>query len=46
MTKNIVFIDSRVTDYQSLIDSLTEPSKVFILDSESDGVAQTASYLK
>lgn len=30
MIKNIVFINSRVANYQSLIDSLTEPAEVFI----------------
>ena len=46
MTKNIDFIDSRVASYQSLIDGLTEPAKVFILDGESDGLAQMAAQLQ
>ena len=46
MTKNIVFIDSRVASYQSLIDGLTEPAEVFILDGESDGLAQMAARLQ
>ena len=46
MTKNIVFIDSRVASYQSLIDGLTEPAEVFILDSGSDGLAQMAARLQ
>jgi uncharacterized delta-60 repeat protein len=45
-TSNIVFIDSRVTDYQTLIDSLTEPAQVFVLDGESDGLTQIATYLQ
>ena len=45
-TKNIVFIDSRVASYQSLIDGLTEPAEVFILDGESDGLAQMAARLQ
>jgi hypothetical protein len=28
MGTNIVFIDSRVTDYQTLIDCLTDPAEV------------------
>jgi len=46
MTKNIVVIDSRVASYQSLIDGLTEPAEVFILDGESDGLAQMAARLQ
>ena len=46
MTQNIVFIDSRVANYQSLIDGLTEPAEVFILDGESDGLAQMVARLQ
>ena len=46
MTQNIVFIDSSVANYQSLIDDLTEPAEVFILDGESDGLAQMAARLQ
>ena len=46
MSTNIVFIDSRVADYQSLIDALTEPAEVFVLDSESDGLDQIAARLQ
>jgi len=46
MTTRIVFIDSRVTDYQTLVDSLTEPAEVFILDSASDGLTQIAARLQ
>lgn len=46
MTKSIVFIDSRVANYQSLIDSLSELVQVFILDGESDGLAQMVADLQ
>ena len=46
MTQNIVFIDSSVANYQSLIDDLTEPAEVFILDGGSDGLAQMAARLQ
>ena len=46
MSTNIVFIDSRVTDYQTLIDGLTEPTEVFILEGQSDRLAQMASRLQ
>ena len=46
MTQNIIFIDSRVSNYQSLIDSLTEPAEVFILDAAWDGLAQMTAYLQ
>ena len=42
MSTTIVFIDSRVTDYQTLIASLATPAEVFILDAQSDGLAQMA----
>jgi hypothetical protein len=45
-SKSIVFVDSRVANYQSLIDSLTEPYDVFILDGDKDGLDQMAGYLK
>ena len=44
-SSSILFIDSRVTGYQTLIDSPTEPLEVFILGSESDGLLQIAAYL-
>ena len=46
MPKSIIFVDSRVTDYQSLIESFTEPAEVFVLDGASDGLAQIAAYLQ
>lgn len=45
-SKSIVFVDSRVANYQSLIDSLTEPYEVFILDGDKDGLDQMAGSLK
>jgi hypothetical protein len=46
MPTSIIFVDSRVADYQSLIDSFTEPAEVFVLDVASDGLAQMAAYLQ
>ena len=45
-TTNIIFIDSRVTEYQSLLDGLPQPTEVFILDSESNGLTQMLDKLK
>ena len=45
-SSSILFIDSCVTGYQTLIDSLTEPLEVFILDGESDGLLQIAAHLQ
>lgn len=44
-TQSIVFVDSRVSNYQSLIDSLTELAEVLVLDVESDGLTQMADWL-
>ena len=46
MTTNIIFIDSRVANYQSFIDGLSQPAEVFILDANSDGLAQMAADLQ
>lgn len=46
MTTSIVSIDSRVANYQNLIDNLTDPAEVFILDGESDGLTQMAADLQ
>ncbi len=46
MPKSIIFVDSRVADYHSLIDSFVEPAEVFVLDGASDGLAQMAVYLQ
>ncbi len=45
-SKSVIFVDSRITDYQSLIDSLNESTEIFDLDAESDGLSQTAAYLQ
>lgn len=45
MNSNIIFIDSRVTDYSSLIAGLAEPAEVFILDAASDGLDQILAQL-
>jgi Ca2+-binding RTX toxin-like protein len=45
-TRSIAFIDSRVADYQTLIDGLSDPMDVYLLDSDSDGLSQIAAYLK
>ena len=46
MPKSIIFVDSRVANYQSLIDSFTKPADVFVLDDASDGLVQMAAYLQ
>lgn len=46
MRSNIALIDSRVTGYQALINSLVTPCEVFIIDSESDGLADIATKLQ
>ena len=46
MPTSVVFVDSRVTGYQSVLDSLAEASEVFVLDGASDGLTQIATYLQ
>ncbi|MBV5299873.1 MAG: DUF4347 domain-containing protein [Rhodoferax sp.] len=47
MLKNsFVFVDSRVSNYQSLLASLAEPAEVFVLNGESDGLGQMAAQLQ
>ena len=46
MNKHIIFIDSRVSNYQSIIERLSEPTEIFVLDGASDGLAQMVAYLK
>jgi serralysin len=46
MPKSIIFVDSRVAGYQSLIDSFSEPAEVFVLDGASDGLTQISAYLQ
>ena len=43
---SIVFVDSRVSNYQSLIESLTDPYEVFILEGDKDGLDQMVAYLQ
>ncbi|MGL6344723.1 MAG: DUF4347 domain-containing protein, partial [Waterburya sp.] len=43
--EQIVFIDSTVEDYQTLIDNLAQPSEVVILNSQQDGIVQITDYL-
>jgi cyclophilin family peptidyl-prolyl cis-trans isomerase/methionine-rich copper-binding protein CopC len=45
-TKSVVFIDSRVSNYPSIIDRLNQPAEVFVIDGASDGLSQMASYLE
>lgn len=42
----IVFIDSTVGDYQTLIDNLAQPTEVVILDSQRDGIIQITESLQ
>jgi hypothetical protein len=41
----ILFIDSTVADYQTLIDNLTQPTDIVILDSRQDGILQITESL-
>ncbi len=41
----VLFIDSAVEDYQSLIDNLSQPTDVVVLDSQRDGIFQITNYL-
>jgi Domain of unknown function (DUF4347) len=43
---SMILIDSRVTGYQTLIDRLAAAGEIFIIDAESDGVAQIAAKLQ
>ena len=45
MSTNIVFIDSRVSNYQTLIDGFTQPLEVYVLDSQSAGLEQILAQL-
>ena len=42
----MVFIDDKVQDYQSLVDGLTKQSKYFIINSQEDGMRQIAKHVK
>ncbi|MDJ0592306.1 MAG: DUF4347 domain-containing protein [Pleurocapsa sp. MO_226.B13] len=41
----LLFIDPTVADYQTLIDNLSQPAEVVILDAELDGIAQITDSL-
>ena len=43
--KNIVFIDSRVADYQTIVAALPIDTDWYLLDRNSDGVSQIQSIL-
>ena len=45
MSKQLVVIDRKVANYQSLIDQLGPSYRYLLLDAESDGVAQIAGYV-
>jgi hypothetical protein len=44
-TRTITFIDSRVADYQTLIDGLAEGTEWFLLDAGGEGISQMATIL-
>ena len=46
MTSRIVFIDSNVAEYQSLISQLPSDSQVIVLDAKKDGVLQILAALQ
>jgi len=41
----ILFIDSRIEDYQTLIDNLAQPAEIVILNSQQDGIFQITDSL-
>ena len=45
MSSTILFIDSRVAAYQSLLTGLSGDVEVHLIDAEQDGVAQMAQIL-
>jgi hypothetical protein len=45
MSTSIVFIDTRVADYQTLIDGLEPGAEFYLIDSGSDGLEQVAARL-
>jgi hypothetical protein len=40
---SLLFVDSRVADYQSLLVDLSADVEVFVLNAEDDGVLQMAA---
>ncbi len=45
MSTSIVFVDTRVTDYQSLIDGLAPVAEFYLIDELSDGLDQIVARL-
>lgn len=45
MLRNLLFVDSRVADKESLISSISSDSEYYVLDEERDGVAQMVDIL-
>ncbi|MEM7593193.1 MAG: DUF4347 domain-containing protein, partial [Cyanobacteria bacterium P01_A01_bin.83] len=45
-TEQLLFIDSGVAEYQTLIDNLTELTEVIILDEQRDGIEQITESLQ
>ncbi|AGX88355.1 DUF4347 domain-containing protein [Candidatus Symbiobacter mobilis] len=45
MSTSIVFVDTRVADYQTLIDGLEPGSEVYLIDEQSDGLEQMVASL-
>jgi subtilisin family serine protease len=46
MSRSVIFIDSRVASYKSILEGLKEPADVFFLDSNSEGLLQIAEHLR
>ncbi|MDA5565298.1 DUF4347 domain-containing protein, partial [Cobetia sp. MMG027] len=44
-SRAVIFVDSNVTNYQSLVDELDPEAEVVVLNGETDGVEQMARYL-
>ncbi|WP_405278999.1 Ig-like domain-containing protein [Cobetia sp. Ld8] len=44
-SRAVIFVDSNVTNYESLVDELDSEAEVVVLNGEADGVEQMASYL-
>lgn len=45
-SESMLFIDSAVKDYQVLLDNLTEPTEVILLDSQRNGLVQITESLQ
>ena len=45
VSKEIVFVDPNVPDYQTLLDGIRQDAQVIILDAGQDGVAQSTAVL-